>query len=109
MLDPKTLNEATQKRLVEVLSKDPNDMTDEDKGFLRARKMYIKNKHIERLPGVFGKDAVKAASKKQTELENADDEGEEEDSALTNHPYVETNEVDPDSDDDDLDDEDVDD
>ena len=84
MLDPRTLDKATQERLVQVLHKEDHELRDDERAFLAAREAYIKDKHKADFPSVFGKDAQKKRSKsKGAKVEEVKEEPKKD---LNTHP-----------------------
>lgn len=68
------LDQETREYLNMLLHKDVNDMSEPDKEFLRARRFYLKDKHVERLSAVFNEKPSrkkKEESGKQTEPDSA--------------------------------------
>jgi len=57
--------------LVVLALNDPNSITEQQADFLRARAAYVRGRHQDRLPTIFGdkaiKDAQKRIAKKQKE------------------------------------------
>jgi hypothetical protein len=112
-----TLDQKTKDVLDAILHKDQHELTEEDKGILRARAFYIKEKHQQRYPDVFtAQPQVTQEPKKNRGRKSSNPPAEVtapvEEVASLEHPAVQAT-VDEDNDDDsdfiDSEDEDLDD
>lgn len=86
-IDSKHLDPQTRDRLHNTLKKGEGELTDFDKDFLRARGDYIKDKHKELFPSVFGKKGAKEAKKR---AEQAQEQGSPVEDPKPENPFEET-------------------
>lgn len=76
-IDSKELDEATRERLHSTLKKSEAELTEFDIEFLRARRPYIKQKHQDLFPSVFGKKGDRDAKKRAEEAQQPKEEVED--------------------------------
>lgn len=56
------MDNASQERLNQILTKNPNDLTEDEKGFLRARKTYLKAVQVEEYESVLNENQTSEKS-----------------------------------------------